>query len=787
MDITFDQINKVVLETLQPQVEKAEIFDVIGKWYYTFLRSNEKRIHLKLPYHNPRSINDIYQYLRLFLLTYKLINRSRLTIFKDTCIFNIFEYKRNYQKVTKESPFLPFVREKGNLLTWEKDILIRKDVFLPVFYQSQCEGSNWNNLSNTFELFKIIRKNGIILYPILIDLEKDLLLSLSSGKELIPKDLILFETIAYERNTNVENDIKLEEQLDTMKISDQISIKYPYSRNIRSWFLEIAQKRFELNINDRFCYSEISDDDLFLLPRETFLNKKVLDNFDSLVRVLNTSHNRSLYELVSDLKEKWQEYEFNKFTTPFPKYWLLFINKSLSSEEWLRQFKVNYPNVAEKPIIKDIEKIIIELIDLNWVELMLKGLKGPRFLVPNMKGAKGKRIEAAFSSFKHFLSTIDPTIGFVQVDDHYNYSNYTDLIILECFSVIDLVNIIQNNKPGNYKIIIPDFLYFNYQPWIKYHLANYQFEALLNHQRKMLDNDYEVHSNVWKDLKISITREIRSEIREYREKYDVATIESLPSDIITQSEDFELVNDEEIDLITLKRDKGESADLNIILVEGQEARLAPKSEVLIQRNTIVIGKACDLKQGDYFISIKELNSSIDYDKVIERLGDIPDTVQLFQVKLNEHKNVYQILGSRGLQYSSENYFNDHYLIALEDFNGSRFMIPRKRKHWELICEFLNIDTNDMAQTWIAHYGRKHLNEIKGIYRHILNLFLREGFLGQSDNPVLIEKVSQYVQSKEHAFDKEGEFDPHSIAHYMISSILSIIDFHEVKEIKTISK
>ncbi|MEO7046284.1 MAG: hypothetical protein ABI091_13325, partial [Ferruginibacter sp.] len=384
MEVTFDQINKVVLETLQPQVIKAEIFDVIGKWYYSFLGSNEKKIQLRLPYYNPKSINDIYQYLRLFLLTYKLINRSRITIFKDTCVFNVFGYKRHYPKLTKENFFLAFIRERGNLLIWEKDILTRKDVFLPVFYRSQCEGTNLNELNNTFNLFKVIRQNGIIMYPILIDLEKDLSLSLSSGKELIPVDYILFETIAYERNRDVKDDIELEEQLDTIGIIDQVSIKYPYNRNIRSWLLEIAQKRFELNIYDRFCYAEINDEDLFLLPRETFLNKGGLDDFDSRIKVLNTAHDRGLYELMNGLKEKWQEYGFNKFTTPFPKYWFLFINKSQSSEEWLRQFKVNYPNVAEKLIIRDIEKIVIALLDLNWVELLFKGLERPMFLIPNL-------------------------------------------------------------------------------------------------------------------------------------------------------------------------------------------------------------------------------------------------------------------------------------------------------------------------------------------------------------------------------------------------------------------
>jgi hypothetical protein len=787
VEITFEKIHKVVLETLLPKVKKAVIFDIVGKWYYSFLCSNEKDLSLKLPYYEPKSINDIYQYLRIFLLTYKLLNKPRLTVFKDTFLFNVFGYQKIYPTLNRDDCALGFIKEKGDLLVWDKGVLTSKNIFLPVFKKAQSENANWKIINNTFKLFTVIRNNKLIEYPILIDLEKEISLSISCSKDLTPREYLLFETIIYKKSNSDDDDIDLEESLSEKNISDQISLTYPYNRNIRSWFLTIAQKRFEMNIYDRFCYNTISDEDLFLLPHETFLTKEMQRSSNSRIKIFDTAHGKGLYELMHALKVKWQSYEFNRFTTPFPKYWFLFINKDISKEEWLAQFKLDYARVAETPIIRDIEKIIVELHDLNWVGSAIEQIEKPIFLIPKMNGLKGKRLKHAFVSFKNFLLKIRPDVEFVETNDDYNYSKYENLIILEAFNVIDVTNIILNNKIDNYMIIVPDFIYFSYQPWIKYQLASYQFEALLSSKRRSLDSNFQNNSIIWQQLKIEIIKEIRSEIKAYEKKYSLAQIEDEPVSIMPESEDIELKNYEEIDLLELKREKAYHEIFSIVSSKGYELRLSAKSEVLIQRNSVVVGKVIDLKQGDYFISIEELNSSIDYDKLIDRLSDVPMSVQRFQVELNDYDRPYQTLHRRGLHYSSEAYFNSNYVISPDRFIDSLFMVPKKRKHWELICELLNIDNNDMSLTWIAHYGRKHINELKNIYRYILNLFLKKKYIGEAENPSLIEEITNYIRSKEDVFDYGEEFDAVEIARSMISSIINILEFHEVMEIKTISQ
>ena len=116
-------------------------------------------------------------------------------------------------------------------------------------------------------------------------------------------------------------------------------------------------------------------------------------NFNSRLEynIINTNHRPELYDLLKLFKEKWLQLELNKFSTPFPKYWLLFLNPSLSSEQWINQFKKDFPAVSERPIIKVVEQIIKEIIELNWIEnIITPSLK---ILFPELKSNRKKRLE----------------------------------------------------------------------------------------------------------------------------------------------------------------------------------------------------------------------------------------------------------------------------------------------------------------------------------------------------------------------------------------------------------
>ena len=267
--------------------------------------------------------------------------------------------------------------------------------------------------------------------------------------------------------------IEYEDELCNQDIKNLISIRYPYHKNIHGYLLDIGKKKFDLIFNSRFCYYAMQDNDVVLLPKELDSVKSIpivsIVNFE----ILNTNHSVELFNLLDGFYNNWKEYDFNKFTTPFPKYWLLFINPSIDKEDWFEMFKLDYPNVAEKPIINEIKKIIYLIHALDWGRQIIKEIKKPVLLLPDIKGARKKKLEKSLNSFKHYLTKLNSKVVFVENDDNYDYADYSEVLLLDAFNIINLANIFQKNN--ELKVLTPDFLYFHYQPWIKYHILDYHY------------------------------------------------------------------------------------------------------------------------------------------------------------------------------------------------------------------------------------------------------------------------------------------------------------------------
>ena len=60
MELIFDKIHEVVLETLEAQDKRPHILEVIGKWYFKFLTSNKEQLSLHIPTYNEEVLNLIY-------------------------------------------------------------------------------------------------------------------------------------------------------------------------------------------------------------------------------------------------------------------------------------------------------------------------------------------------------------------------------------------------------------------------------------------------------------------------------------------------------------------------------------------------------------------------------------------------------------------------------------------------------------------------------------------------------------------------------------------------------
>ena len=114
MEVIFDKIHDVVLETLEIQDERPYILEVIGKWYYDFLISNQEKLTLYLPCHDEKLLNIIYDYVRLFSLTCRLLKKNPVSNFEGTCLLNIFDYNAKKNNFSTGKSTIDFMKKSGN-------------------------------------------------------------------------------------------------------------------------------------------------------------------------------------------------------------------------------------------------------------------------------------------------------------------------------------------------------------------------------------------------------------------------------------------------------------------------------------------------------------------------------------------------------------------------------------------------------------------------------------------------------------------------------------------------
>jgi hypothetical protein len=784
MEVTFNKIHEVVLEALNLKEKHSAFLKVVGKWYYNFLQSPDEKVTLHVPKYEEETINIAYNYLRLFSLAFRLVNRPELTAFENTCLFNVFDYnKRIGYFLNSTKPTIDFVKKEGEVLQWSDNVLTTKNRFIPVFIKEQIEISHWDDIYNTFILFKIIENKGLINHPVLINLREDLCLSLSTGDKITANQYVQFKTINWDSKIHTqEYAIKLEDELLTQDFTHHISVRFPYYKNIHSYLLDVGKKRMGLVFNSRFYYQNIVDTDIYLLPKEIHENELVFEDIFSKFKILDTNHSLPLFKALNEFRIAWRAYEFNKFTTPFPKYWFLFINQSIPKDDWFEMFKTDYPDVSERPIISSVKVIIDQIHDLNWSKLFIEGVKNPVILLPEIRGLKKKKLEKSLNSFKNYLLSNNSKTVFIENNDDYEYIEHKNLLVLDGFNIINLINIFQQNE--DLQIVIPDFLYFNYQPWIKYQLLNYQFDALLNPKRELLDQNFSVNKEFFTNQRSELIKGIKSDIIKYRKKYNVEEEIVVIEENLSTNEDIVFRNEEEIEISLATKEKATETELQIETTTGKIFKLKSSNQILLQRTSIISCRASYLVPGDSFITLNEINSVIDKDEIINKLSRIPDSVIDFQIELGKKSDVYHTLEKYGLVYKSEKYFNDKYVLNEEEHTSEKFILPKKKDHWKIICEYLGINSIDTNQAWISHYGRRHINEIKGIYKYIFNLCIDGDYMSEAENPELINKIAAFLEEKKEIFEEGEGANTMDLAKSIISAIINELSFHQVKEIKT---
>ncbi len=786
-ELEFPKIHNVVIDAFEEtlKVSSKSKLEIIGRWYFNFLISQEKNLSLILPEFDSDLPKVALNYLRLFTLTYNLFNKEKFEDFEGYCLLDVFKYKPTINEIKIEEYILNFTDQKDKTIVWNDETYTDHYSFLPVFKKCQLKSTHeLNVIYCTFKLFQSIRKHKLINYPVLLDFEKDINLVFDPFKNCNDrsKPNVYCNELSISLGHNYDNDkaADLEVQLKKINILNRVNIKYPYSKIPHFYLASLGDKRLNLEFNNRFFYKEPEGQDIILTPEEFNQYKKNINLSVLEYHIVNTNHNKLLFKLLDLFKHDWISLDLNKFIAPYPKYWLLFINHSLPKEEWVKQFKISYPSIANKPIINAVEAIISELHDLNWIIDALKEYSNPQIIFPELKGLRSQRLSWAFTNFKNFIISENPQATFIDSTDSVVLDNDSKYIFLNAFDVIGLSNNIKELK--SCKVLTPDFMYFGYQPWIQYHIFKYKSDALIEGARSCLDINYEANKASIELAQKELIEGIKSDIKNYRSKHEEKELEEEPSDLIrTESEDLELLPSEEINIPN--SNNRENQEIKVITTDGEEIIFRSNENVLVQRDFIRSAPAKVLHKGDLFIDIPSFAEIINDDDFISKLSQQPERTKNYQSELySKGKNIYEALKNRGLSLSSKNYFKKNYLIPKEDISDATHMIPIRKKDWKIICEVLTIDDNERDLAFIAYYGRTKQNRLKELYKLVLNLYTENNNLQSSENPEFLKKVENIVQKYDDVFPKNDDYNLSDITEAITSNVKYSIVFKKIREL-----
>lgn len=765
--IESKKIHSVIIDFLKLENNcELDKLEILGNWYFRFLISSEEKLNLHIPFYSVDFTLIAYRYIRCYTVIYNLLKQDKITQFEGTCLFDIFNKS---SRADINDLILDFFSQKGDLSLWGENTLTKSNNFLPVFDKKEIiEIGDSKTIRITFELFKSIRNSDIIDFPLQISL-KEQILSFNNIND-IDGDFISEKQFLLTTRMNRKEAIQRKKEM-TGDFKNCISVKYPYSVKPTFPLTEIGQKKLNLIFNNRFAHNDILDDDIFLLKNENSLKTNLK------YTIVDTGHSKKLYDDFKYFREEWGSLTLNKFTTPFPKYWLLFLNRSLTKEEWVKQFKKDFPAVAQKPIIRTIEKIIEQIIELNWIEKVITDKT--KILFPELKRNKKKRLEVVYDNFKKYVCSLNPNVKFIDSMDSYSYEN---VIILDAFNIIDLVNKNDSNNGAEINITAPDFLYFGYQPWIKYHLFNYQFTPLINGLRITLDDNYDSNIEEIEKLKAKVINEIKSDLKIYRSKYKEEVKENEEGNEYPSSEDIEFNNYEEIENAAAESENNkDSVIVNQNL--GTELTISSSEKVLLQRDYLLDVKAGSIQVGDFILRYSDIMKLYKSNDFYDNLANIPKNVMEFQNELFKTKDVYEKLRKEGVSYVGQKYFDSTYVV---ETSGDNFKMPRRKNDWEIICKHLSISKSDQQLSFIAYYGRSRRNELIKMYKSILNLLLENNWIGSIGNPEIVTAAAKIVDQFDFIFKDVIDFSSTNEAESLINTILNQLTFTEIQTIKTIT-
>ena len=783
----FDTLNDIVLETLESKginPFNCFILKELGKWYYKFVFSQSDQFHLIVPYYQKEFNKPLLEYLFYLDLLLKLIVSKNEQKLEDFALFDIMSYRSSDKYNRRDKEFkLKFLNANKRILSFEKNVTIVSDRFLPLFPADQVD-SYKDEIFDAFFLFAIIAKRNLINQAFSIDFKKNLTLLITDSNSFEDSKLLFKHLQTSEFRNNDDQRDQILDSFESLDVKNNINYKYPYHVNIGSTIIKEftdRSRQFNLELQHRFCYSEISENELVLIPNELNpMAKTVLPDFLSLFLTIETSVANDFNLVFREFKVDWKQGQFNNFTSPFPIRWFMLIHSGEPLSFWNTLFINDYPNI-NGGLLREALLLIQIIYEINWVDKYLPADSSVFLLIP-----RANLSTEIINSFKDHIVGRYKNVGYID-DDLSEIPGQSSIWILDPFNILFFLNSLSRLSTFNVKVIIPDFIYFGYNPYIKYYIAKYHYTALIEGARKRVDPDYKKNLEDWQKLRNKILSDIKKDVNEYHAKFTISgeTIEFEINDEDTSIRELELLESEIIQFASVKEEcllqNTSIKDLLITLVDGSKIVLKNTSPVLLEENGCIIRTVASmLSVGSRFIPIVEIVKSINVNLFADKMTAISQKAKRWRYEMyllkEREPNLFSIMNNQGLSVSIGTFNNDYVNKRMEQDD---FQLPRSKTDWKLVCEKIGI--TDMLATWMAHKSRSDINTLKKAYSDIINfLILKESF-GMNVTDSILKHISNILSTLPNAELDENEMEINT--RLVIAEINRRIKLSQVKYIK----
>ncbi|OYD42727.1 hypothetical protein CHT99_07880 [Sphingobacterium cellulitidis] len=779
------KIHSTVIEVMKDRgsfvPEQEVLLSLIGSWYHKWLTLGGEELVLKIPYYHKEIMPSLIEYHYWLDLLIKIMAVSKVSDLSDSCLFDVRTYRLADRTKRYQTEFsIEYRSSNSRLHRFDKDINVSVDRFLPLFTRDQINGYK-EIVANVFDLMKAIGRENLIPYAVKFDLENDVTLFVKQTTEHFSEKAFAKMLCTDDfRNDDDERDTVLDSLLET-DIRRCIVFTYPYHVNVSSTVVNEFRGRSKIchiALSNRFTHTEVETPELILTRAEIGFGKEddilnVTDRFS----IKKTDCGAELITGLRALRYEWNVAKFNSFSNPFPVKWLLCIHSGNTVDQWKVQFNNDYPDISGQ-LLSDSWRIIELVYEINWIDRFLPTDKGGTIVLPKSTIHN----EVIFSLQEHLNTRFKDVIFTDEIDQALLLVGR--LYLLDPFNII-LLNNITLCDPKNFQIVVPDFLFYTYQPFTRYLAVKYHFDALTGGMRENLDERFPERSSQWKTLSETLLRSSRKKLREFNRILEINDEEEQldnPTAIIADLSAAELV--ERVAIKERKSIEQTTPEHLFIHTSTRKLMLRPNAPVLINQNGTLIRTIAAVLDADIlFVPLDDVIKNMDLKHVVDRLVTLSDEARNWHqnLKLLEENDVhiFDTLKQQGLSISKQTFEKD-YLYGHRTLG--ELHMPRAKHDWAIICERLII--KDSLTAWNVVKCREDINLLKSVYSDIIALMIDTGSFGVNVSDNVLDQITMLISKLPDSAMNTKENQKDAIV--LINEICEKINLEKIEQINPIA-